>query len=47
MQTVKDDLELLRTSATISTKITVSGHVYDVDTGKMTTIVPAAPVATI
>lgn len=47
MQTVEHHVELLRTSATISTKITVSGHVYDVDTGKMTTIVPASRMATI
>ncbi len=30
-----------------STKITVSGHVYDVDTGTRTTVVPAAPMLTI
>jgi carbonic anhydrase len=27
-------------------KITVSGHVYDVDTGTLTTVVPTAPMLT-
>ena len=42
-QTVKHDVELLRAAPTISARITVSGHVYDVDTGALTTVVPAAP----
>jgi carbonic anhydrase len=42
-QTVQHDVELLRSSTLLSTKITVSGHVYDVDTGVITTIVPASP----
>jgi carbonic anhydrase len=46
-QTVKHDVELLRAATTVSTKITVSGHVYDVDTGTLTTVVPAAPMRTI
>jgi len=45
--TVKHDVELLRAATTVSTKITVSGHVYDVDTGTLTTVVPAAPMRTI
>jgi carbonic anhydrase len=46
VRTVEHDLELLRAATTVSTKITVSGHVYDVDTGQVTTIVPAAPMRT-
>ena len=46
-QTVKHDVELLRAATTVSTKITVSGHVYDVDTGTLTTVVPAAPMFTV
>jgi carbonic anhydrase len=42
-QTIEHDVQLLRLSAVLSTKIAVSGHVYDVDTGVVTTIVPAAP----
>jgi carbonic anhydrase len=45
-QTVKHDVELLRAAKTISRKITVSGHVYNVDTGMLTTVVPAAPMLT-
>ena len=37
------DVELLRSSAVLPATITVSGHVYDVNTGLVTTIVPAAP----
>jgi carbonic anhydrase len=40
-QTVRFDVELLR-SAALPDKITVSGHVYDVTTGLVTTIIPAA-----
>jgi carbonic anhydrase len=43
VQSVQHDVELLRSSTVLSTKITVSGHVYDVDTGVVTTIVPASP----
>jgi carbonic anhydrase len=42
VQTVRHDVELLRSSTTLSTEIMVSGHVYDVDTGVITTVVPAA-----
>ena len=45
-QTVQHDVELLRSSAVLSTKIKVSGHVYDVDTGVITTIVRASPLRT-
>jgi carbonic anhydrase len=41
-QTVTHDVALLLSSPAISRKITVSGHVYDVDTGLVTTVVPAA-----
>jgi carbonic anhydrase len=46
VQTVQHDVELLRSSTVLSTKITVSGHVYDVDTGVVTTIVPASQLRT-
>lgn len=42
-QTVRLDVELLRSSTLLPATITVSGHVYDVDTGRITTIIPAAP----
>ena len=42
-QTVRHDVELLRAAATISPKASVSGHVYDVDTGVLTTVVPTSP----
>jgi carbonic anhydrase len=43
-QTVRFDVELLRSAtAVLPETITVSGHVYDVTTGLITTIVPAAP----
>ena len=42
-QTVTRDVELLRSSTVLPPTITVSGHVYDVNTGLITTIVPAAP----
>lgn len=45
-QTVQHDVKPLRSSTVLSTKITVSGHVYDVDTGVITTIVPASPLRT-
>jgi carbonic anhydrase len=40
--TVTDDVELLRTAPAISPRITVSGHVYDVVTGMVQTILPAS-----
>jgi carbonic anhydrase len=39
--TVADDVERLRSAPAISPRITVSGHVYDVVTGLMETVVPA------
>ena len=45
-QTVRFDVELLRSSAILPSTITVSGHVYDVTTGLITTILPAAPMRT-
>jgi carbonic anhydrase len=44
VQTVQHDVELLRSSTVLSPKIRVSGHVYDVDTGAVTTIVPPSPI---
>jgi carbonic anhydrase len=41
-QTVARDVELLRSSRAISPRINVSGHVYDVVTGLVHTVVPAA-----
>jgi carbonic anhydrase len=41
--TVRSDVELLRSSTVLPATITVSGHVYDVDTGLITTVIPAAP----
>jgi carbonic anhydrase len=43
-RTVRADVELLRSAAVLPGTITVSGHVYDVTTGSVTTIIPAAPV---
>jgi carbonic anhydrase len=43
-QTVRSDVELLLSDARVSRDITVSGHVYDIDTGLLTTVVePASP----
>jgi carbonic anhydrase len=42
-QTVRADVELLRSATVLPDTITVSGHVYDVTTGLVTTIIPAAP----
>ena len=39
--TVAADVNRLRSSAAISPRVTVSGHVYDVDTGLVKTVVPA------
>ena len=48
--TVRADVERLLSDPRVSSRITVSGHVYDVDTGRVTTIVearsPRAPTAT-
>lgn len=44
--TVRADVEQLRSDPRISAHISVSGHVYDVDTGRLTTIVePMSPTA--
>jgi carbonic anhydrase len=40
--TVEHDVELLRAAAAISSRVTVSGHVYDVTTGLVRTILPTA-----
>jgi carbonic anhydrase len=42
-QTVRFDVELVRSATVLPDTITVSGHVYDVTTGLVSTIVPAAP----
>jgi carbonic anhydrase len=39
--TVAHDVELLRSSGAIAPRVTVSGHVYDVVTGLVETVVPA------
>ena len=39
--TVKADVERLLTSPLLSPKVSVSGHVYDIDTGRVTTTVDA------
>jgi carbonic anhydrase len=41
-ETVRHDVEVLLSSNTLSRRISVSGHVYNVDTGLVTTIVAAA-----
>lgn len=41
-ETVRADVALLRASEHLSERIRVSGHVYDVKTGLISTIVPAA-----
>jgi carbonic anhydrase len=41
--TVTADVELLRSAEAISARVGVSGHVYDVTTGLVETIVPARP----
>jgi carbonic anhydrase len=43
--TVAHDVELLRSAPAISARVTVSGHVYDVVTGLVETVVPARQVA--
>ncbi len=42
-QTVRFDVELIRSATTLPSTLTVSGHVYDVTSGLVTTIVPASP----
>jgi carbonic anhydrase len=39
--TVKSDVERLRSASAVSARVTVSGHVYDVATGLVETVVPA------
>jgi carbonic anhydrase len=41
--TVTSDVQRLRSAPAISTRVTVSGHVYDVVTGLVQTILPARP----
>ncbi len=38
-QTVRDDVRRLLAAPQVSSRITVSGHVYDVDTGRVQTVV--------
>jgi len=46
--TVRADVERLRSDPRISPHITVSGHVYDVNTGFLTTVVePVSPTASV
>jgi carbonic anhydrase len=46
-QTVRADVDLVLSSTVLPRTITVSGHVYDVTTGLITTIVPARPMPTV
>jgi carbonic anhydrase len=46
-QTVVHDVARLRASTVLSTRTTVSGHVYDVDTGVLTTVLAAASMQTV
>jgi carbonic anhydrase len=39
--TVRADVELLLASPTLSPRISVSGHVYDIESGRVTTVVEA------
>ena len=39
--TVKADVELLLASPLLSPKVSVSGHVYDIATGRVTTVLDA------
>jgi len=45
-RTVRIDVARVRASAVLSDRLTVSGHVYDVTTGILTTIVPAVAIGT-
>jgi carbonic anhydrase len=40
-ETVASDVERLRSAPSISTRIAVSGHIYDVETGLVETVIPA------
>jgi carbonic anhydrase len=42
VETVRRDVELLRAATAISPRVAVSGHVYDVLTGVVETVLPAA-----
>jgi carbonic anhydrase len=42
--TATRDVDRVRTASAISPRITVSGHVYDVATGLIETVIPARPV---
>jgi carbonic anhydrase len=42
IQSVRRDVEKLATSPLVPSRMTVSGHVYDVDTGLVETVVPVA-----
>ncbi len=42
-QTVVADVERVRATTTISGRVTVSGHVYDVETGEVRTVASAGP----
>jgi carbonic anhydrase len=44
VETVRSDLELLRSSAAVPGRVAVSAHVYDVTTGLVRTVGLAAPV---
>lgn len=44
-RTVSFDVEQVRTSPWLSPRVTVSGWVYDLDSGLLRPVVPAAPVA--
>jgi carbonic anhydrase len=41
--TVTHDVELLRFASAVSSRVSVSGHVYDVVTGRVQTLLPARP----
>ncbi|MCW2984713.1 MAG: carbonic anhydrase [Conexibacter sp.] len=45
--TVREDVARLRASAAIPDRVTISGHVYDVQTGRVRTVVEAAIVAAV
>lgn len=42
LESVRRDVEKLRTSLLIPSRVAVSGHVYDIDTGLVETVVPVA-----
>jgi carbonic anhydrase len=43
--TVASDVDLLRSAGSISSRISFSGHVYDIATGLLETVIPAAQAA--